>query len=1048
MWELKITFSFFNEEIKERVVPLMSSRALPVIMDEIMDVAARKNGGQHQMEFDINCGTETFWKILSNIRDVSWLPNTTLVKVDEKRRKRTIEVQGNKQAEEELVLVDHGDHTFISAIQDANVTGVQYLRTKIVLKAINPYVTRLKYQSTFLPETGQGSVERLMDVRATFLKGKYGIQEPQAITRAPTFDEVWNRRGKNTVTVRGTVPEPVEEVWEAFRPFGPESMQFWPQIKSLVLEEPGKDEVGCVRTVRYDTTSRKERLEERDDIKHVMVYSLLPGTMHPHIFKTYSEVTMVTMEEVLSSEGNSETEVKFECFLDGKPRYPLNIEKESRNSLYRGVIKNLGDHMELEVGKLKVNLQRAFNLKDVGTEDDPCPDPYVVILVNDAAKPELSNVCSDMQTPVWNQQFVFPLHHTSQTLYFTIMDKNYDGTPDTVMGTAEVDISTLQSGEETQLNLPVDEGGTLKVTLLLAMYNQPLSPQGQVINFKKMWNNLLGELQALAAELGQVLQNFGDGANVITYYGKMLTCTHLGLSSSTNKGNTYKMVTHRNMKSNPGLNLKSLPGFAEGLPVEQFPHADKAGILLRLKAEVQEGNQWGLYESFFGDILPTPTKIIATWRDDQEFTRQYIQGLNPVMLRVCQSVQEIPFAMLSLKGQGKTVLELISERRLFIVDYNILRKIPQQEGKYFYAPTVLMYREILEDGKSRLSILGIQLDTRKARNQVYTPEYGKSHPNKYLFAKMHVNCADTQYHNFLSHLLLTHLAMEPIVVAANHCLSADHPILCLLKPHFKDTIAINFLARHTLISRILPVTDPEFSVGTGGGLMMCVMRWKQYNFMKESFPEQLKKRGFDEERSDGLEDYYYRDDGMELWNILKKYVTSAVDESYKTDQEVEGDKVVDIVKRRIVTDCALSLIPQEVLTNIIFNMSAQHAAVNFPQWDYGGYLPNRPEMLKKPMPDTKGDMTEKDLVDALPGPFPTTLQILLKYALTMPSLTTLTKLTSEQTGHKFGKAHAELQDDLKKQSENIKERNKRLAEEDKFTYSYLDPENVPMSIDI
>ncbi|XP_035677678.1 polyunsaturated fatty acid 5-lipoxygenase-like [Branchiostoma floridae] len=624
--------------------------------------------------------------------------------------------------------------------------------------------------------------------------------------------------------------------------------------------------------------------------------------------------------------------------------------------------------MELEVGKLKVTLQRAFNLKDVGTEDDPCPDPYVVILVNDAAKPEVSNVCTDMQTPIWNQQFVFPLHHTSQTLYFTIMDKNYDGTPDTVMGTAEVDISTLQSGEETQLDLPVDEGGTLKVTMLLAMYNQPLSPQGQVMNFKKMWNNLLGELQAIAAELGQVLQNFAHG------------------------GNTYKMVTHRNLKSNPGLNLKSLPGFAEGLPVGQFPHADKvaravgrlmtfvsqqAGIVLRWKAELQEGNQWGLYESFFGNILPTPTKIIASWKDDTEFIRQYIQGLNPVMLRVCQSVQEIPFAMLSLKGQGKTVIELISERRLFIVDYNMLRKIPLQKGKYFYAPTVLMYREILEDGKSRLSIMGIQLDTRKARNQVYTPEYGKSHPNKYLFAKMHVTCADAQYHNFLSHLLLTHLAMEPIVVAANHCLSADHPILCLLKPHFKDTIAINFLARHTLISRILPVTDPEFSVGTGGGLMMCVLRWKQYNFMKESFPEQLKKRGFDEDRSDGLEDYYYRDDGMELWNILKKYVTSAVEESYKTDQEVDGDKELQAFSKMTCMDGQVHGFPyyidskgllQEVLTNIIFNMSAQHAAVNFPQWDYGGYLPNRPEMLKKPMPDTKGDMTEKDLVDALPGP--------------------------------------------------------------------------------
>ncbi|XP_066284617.1 uncharacterized protein [Branchiostoma lanceolatum] len=1047
MYVVKFSYVSTKEKIKKRNDPVVRDRSLPVFVHNVMDMVARKNGGQHQVEFDINCGTETFWRILSNIHDVSWLQNTTLVKVDEKSRKRTIEVQGNKQAEEELVLVDHDDHTFISVIQDVNVTGVQYLRTQIVLEAVNPYVTRLKYRSSFLPETGQESVKRLMDVRATFLKGKYGIQEPQSLTRAPTFDEVWNRRGKHTVTVSGTISEPVEEVWEAFRPFGPESMQFWPQIKSLVLDPPGKDEVGSVRTVVHDTTSKRERLEERDDIKHVMVYSLLPGTMHPNIFKTYSEVTMVTMEEVLGPDGIYETVVKFECFLDGKPRYPLNIEKEARNTLYTGVFKNLRKYMKVEVGKLKVTLQKAINLKHVGTEDDPCPDPYVVMLVNDAAKPEVSNVCSDMQKPVWNQKFVFPLTNTSQTLYFTIMDKNYDGSPDTVMGTTEVDISTLQSGEERQMDLPVDEGGTLKVTLMMVMFDKPLTPQQQVVNFKKTWNNLLGELQALAAELEQVLQNFAVG------------------------GNIYEMAIYERLKANPHLPLEKLPGFAVGLPVEQFPHADKvaravgrlmtfvsqqAGILLRQKAELLKGNQWGLYESFFGQILPAPEKIIATWRDDGEFTRQYIQGMNPVMLRVCQSLQEIPIALVGLKGQGKTVSGLIDERRLFIVDYNILREIPQQPGKCFYAPTLLMYREILEDGKSRLSILGFQLDTRKACNQVYTPEYGKTYPNKYLFAKMHVTCADAQYHNFVSHLLLTHLAMEPIVVAANHYLSPDHPILCLLKPHFKDTIAINFLARHTLISRILPVTDPEFSVGTGGGLMMCVMRWNKYNFKEESFPEQLKKRGF-ADGSDGLEDYYYRDDGMKLWNILKKYVTSAVDESYKTDQDVEADKELQAFAQMTCeegqvhgfpTNIASKGLLMEVLTNTIFNMSAQHAAINFPQWDYGGYLPNRPEMLTKPMPDTEGDMTEKELVEALPGPFPTTLQILLKYALSMPSLTTLTKLTSEQTGNKFGEAHAVLQDELGEQSEFIKKRNEQLAEEGKFTYSYLDPEHVPMSIDI
>ena len=56
----------------------------------------------------------------------------------------------------------------------------------------------------------------------------------------------------------------------------------------------------------------------------------------------------------------------------------------------------------------------------------------------------------------------------------------------------------------------------------------------------------------------------------------------------------------------------------------------------------------------------------------------------------------------------------------------------------------------------------------------------------------------------------------------------------------------------------------------------------------------------------------------------------------------------------------------EILTTIIWMVSAHHAALNFSQYDYNGYFLNRPSMCRRPMPlendlipndkDKSGDM--------------------------------------------------------------------------------------------
>lgn len=39
-----------------------------------------------------------------------------------------------------------------------------------------------------------------------------------------------------------------------------------------------------------------------------------------------------------------------------------------------------------------------------------------------------------------------------------------------------------------------------------------------------------------------------------------------------------------------------------------------------------------------------------------------------------------------------------------------------------------------------------------------------------------------------------------------------------------------------------------------------------------------------------------------------------------------------------------------ILTIIVWTASAHHSAVNYGQWDYSGWMPTRPSLIRKPIP--------------------------------------------------------------------------------------------------
>lgn len=112
-----------------------------------------------------------------------------------------------------------------------------------------------------------------------------------------------------------------------------------------------------------------------------------------------------------------------------------------------------------------------------------------------------------------------------------------------------------------------------------------------------------------------------------------------------------------------------------------------------------------------------------------------------------------------------------------------------------------------------------------------------------------------------------------------------------------------------------------------------------------------------------IEDYPYATDGLLIWDAIKQWVTDCTAHFYpepdlvQSDTELQawwteirtvghGDKKDEPWWPELKTPDDLI----QILTTIIWTASGHHSAVNFGQFDYGAYFPNRPTIARSLMP--------------------------------------------------------------------------------------------------
>ncbi|CDW84295.1 arachidonate 15-lipoxygenase [Stylonychia lemnae] len=501
-----------------------------------------------------------------------------------------------------------------------------------------------------------------------------------------------------------------------------------------------------------------------------------------------------------------------------------------------------------------------------------------------------------------------------------------------------------------------------------------------------------------------------------------------------------------------------------------------------------------------GEKFSIVKEVALNWYKDEYFCFELFNGCNPFTIKVAE-VEKLRQEFKELYDEHDQLIDLSKFERgdLFISQYPELRKFatPNYEhastrGLYFREPEVL---SAIVDGKHVPLAIGFYFGPDGTDFEVFTPSgrwrEHKTPKNLWILAKMHALCADSQTHEVLKHLGMSHMIGETFAIshhnAYNHLtnekgVQGNTVVGDMLAPHFVNLIGINNLARVTLIA---PLSNSLslFQGVRGEDFAELIARWYTERSdiwnVEVGFYEEARNRGFDPNTFKHGHKYRYLRDGKIIYDHIHKYVQKVISAQYPTDESVRNDKLLNAFFDGIASEKKGDIrgFPKtpntvhtviETLTKIIWQVSGYHSALNFSQVQSYNYSAFRPPGLRQPLPKLstyrqdlsikdKGWLTEDDVsIKYIHETQPTNAQIFgmteIANVLTTRTVQTFNDWSSPFTRARHDveaniashQAHTEFVAEMKQVQESFTRDN----ETSQFRYIHLLPSNIDISLSI
>ena len=308
-----------------------------------------------------------------------------------------------------------------------------------------------------------------------------------------------------------------------------------------------------------------------------------------------------------------------------------------------------------------------------------------------------------------------------------------------------------------------------------------------------------------------------------------------------------------------------------------------------------------------------------------------------------------------------------------MVDYSTMYECNEvkqsMDDFWLMSPVCLMYSSL---NRYRVFPLAIEI----APERFCSPSSNKG---AWFLGRAAVRSADTIAHSLSGHFLGTHLISEVLGVALHRILPQTHVLYKLLRPHFAETYFVNTVFRNIFLSRngVIPRTHGISDIDIKS--YFC-REWPNRSVMNSLiFHRDLKARGVADETK--LPDYPYRDDGILLWSALELYVAACLDTHYHSDDDVANDTDLHAWLNEISnagfgghTDFPTRLVFKssliELMTGILFTVTATHGSMNYNMFEMYGFAPFSPTLIMKKPPSTQAELdkivTESDFLSYLP----------------------------------------------------------------------------------